>query len=120
MVATVEMDRCRMLELEGIEAEQHLYRPWPSVHEVPVEKDWILRAGLARNLLNHVDEVEVLTMQVTDDCNLRAWWNCYSLKALLLLQDVHDIKCHHVGILHGQLALLLVEGEQVINERIIH
>mmetsp|Transcript_58612 Transcript_58612/g.95435 ORF Transcript_58612/g.95435 Transcript_58612/m.95435 type:complete len:284 (+) Transcript_58612:247-1098(+) len=79
VIATIEVHSHGILKFEGIQTQQDLHRPRPSINKVAVEQDWVLRVWLSGHLLNHVNKVKVLPMQVSHNCDLASWRNCHSL-----------------------------------------
>lgn len=69
VVATIEVHSHGILKFEGIQTQQDLHRPRPSINKVAVEQDWVLRVWLSGHLLNHVNKVKVLPMQVSHNCD---------------------------------------------------
>mmetsp|Transcript_34997 Transcript_34997/g.74574 ORF Transcript_34997/g.74574 Transcript_34997/m.74574 type:complete len:290 (-) Transcript_34997:23-892(-) len=120
MISTIQMHGTGMLQLESIYGEQHLHGPDATVHEVAVEEHWIGGAGHAADIFEHVQEVEELAVQVPYYGDLGACGDCHALQRLLSLQQVEHIERHHVRVLHGQFALLLEEGKQVLHEGVVH
>lgn len=69
MVAAIEVHCSGVLKFECVQTKQDLHRPRPSINKVTIEEDWILRVWLPSHLLNHVNEIKVLPMQVSNNCD---------------------------------------------------
>mmetsp|Transcript_104919 Transcript_104919/g.301667 ORF Transcript_104919/g.301667 Transcript_104919/m.301667 type:complete len:211 (-) Transcript_104919:15-647(-) len=109
-----------VLQLHCEQAHEHLAGPHAAVHKVAIEEDGVRRRGQARDLLQHVNKIEVLTVEVTNHGDFGALGDSNALQSFFLLQEVQDVCRHLVDILHGQLALLFIHGQQALHESIVH
>mmetsp|Transcript_2116 Transcript_2116/g.5502 ORF Transcript_2116/g.5502 Transcript_2116/m.5502 type:complete len:340 (-) Transcript_2116:873-1892(-) len=118
VIATVQVDAIRMLQLEGDERKHHLHTPGTTVHEVAVEDELAVRRGIASEG-QHVREVVELAVQITHHRHLLALRHRHTTQRLLLHKDVKEVDSHHVRILHGKDRARLGVRNHLVEERLV-
>mmetsp|Transcript_57314 Transcript_57314/g.170524 ORF Transcript_57314/g.170524 Transcript_57314/m.170524 type:complete len:290 (+) Transcript_57314:546-1415(+) len=118
VVPAVEEHRLGVLQLERKERQDDLDGPRAAVDEVAVEQEGPLR----RRLPGHgedIAQIEILAMQVAEDRECLASSQGHIHQCCLLLEQIYDVKDHHVGVPLGQIAATLLERDQLVEPGIV-